>query len=72
MNRHIKLHPIGNERCKSYPPDGDINTGFRSTDLPGLNMADEQFSNLTCTQLKIELARRGAKISGRKHDMLQR
>ena len=34
-------------------------------------MADEQFASLICSQLKIGLAHRGAKTSGRKYDLLQ-
>ena len=34
-------------------------------------MADEQFASLICSQLKIGLAHRGAKTSGRTCDLLQ-
>ena len=34
-------------------------------------MADEQFASLICSQLKIGLAHRGAKTSGRECDLLQ-
>ena len=35
-------------------------------------MADTSFDDLSCSKLKIELARRGAKTSGWKSDLLQR
>ena len=34
-------------------------------------MEDEQFASLICSHLKIELAHRGAKTSGRKCNLLQ-
>ena len=39
---------IGNERCKSNPPDGDINTGFRSTEFPIHQHAGLEVPRLNC------------------------
>ena len=61
---------IGSVRSIIIPIDGDCALGFRYIELTSCSMADEQFANLICSQLKIELPHRGAKTSGRKCDLL--
>ena len=58
-------------RCISIPIDGDCALGFRCIEFTSCSMADEQFAILIFSQLKIGLAHRGAKTSGRKYDLLQ-
>ena len=58
-------------RCIIIPIDGDCALGFRCTEFTSYSMTDVQFASLICSQLKIGLAHRGAKTSGRKCDLLQ-
>ena len=62
---------IGSVRCIIIPIDGDCALGFRCIEFTSCSMADEQFASLICSQLKIGLAHRGAKTSGRECDLLQ-
>ena len=66
-----RVFPIGSVRCIIIPIDGDCALGFRCIEFTSFSMADELFANLICSQLKIGLAHRGAKASGRKCDLLQ-
>ena len=67
----IDVVRIGSVRCIIIPIDGDCALGFRCIEFTSCSMADEQFASLICSQLKIGLAHRGAKTSGRKCDLLQ-
>ena len=58
-------------RCIIIPIDGDCALGFRCIEFTSCSMADEHFASLICLQLKIGLAHRGAKTSGRECDLLQ-
>ena len=62
---------IGSVRCIIIPIDGDCALGFRCIEFTSCSMADGQFASLICSQLKIGLAHRGSKTSGRKCDLLQ-
>ena len=65
------INEIGSVRCIIIPIDGDCALGFRCIEFTSCSMADEQFASLICSQLKIGLAHRGAKTSGRECDLLQ-
>ena len=71
LQAHERSTSIGSVRCIIIPIDGDCALGFRCIEFTSCSMADEQFASLICSQLKIGLADRGAKTSGRKCDLLQ-